>query len=188
MALHDFKKNACWKQEAIKHFCGLGFAECNAEWKTALGKWDWRNKFIWDIGSKISLSHNQFMQSSCQVKTRTTTCYSAGALCVDPCQLHLNRCCFFLFLRVSFNRTLSHNTLLCPALCNQPSCSPSVHSFFVGANWWPHQHLSPLPPFPTNVISSVVSLSSKSWNVNTFQIFYVIYYTTCYGHRGSTKS
>lgn len=31
MALYDFKKNVCWKGEAIKYFCGLGFAECDAQ-------------------------------------------------------------------------------------------------------------------------------------------------------------
>lgn len=151
----------CWKGEAVKGFCGLGFAECNAQWETALGKWDWRDNFIGDIGSKISLSHNQFMESGCQVKTRTITCYSTGALCIDPHQLNPNLC--FLLLRLSFNRTLPHHSLLCPALCSQPTCSPNIHSCFVGVSWQPHQH-SPLPttppPFPTNVISSVASLFS----------------------------
>ena len=31
MALYDYEKNVCWKGEAIKCFCGLGFAECNAQ-------------------------------------------------------------------------------------------------------------------------------------------------------------
>ena len=100
----------------------------------------------------MSLNHHRCLQNGCQVQTRTITCYSIRALSTEPCGLHSSL--FLLFLRVSFNKILPHNSLLYLSLYNQTVYSPNVNICFVGANWWPHQRLSPLLthiPFPCSI-------------------------------------